>query len=157
MFGHAYFGARYFGPEYWGSGGSVVVVTTVTETRLKPGGPAPGSYARKYYLPPGWKRKKPSVAEVKELYIEARKAIPPQDQRGLLPVSLRLEGRSTARLPPPRLVDFAKLRADLSVLRALFDAMQEIEDEKREYQAFMAKQVRRRREENALMLILMHI
>lgn len=139
----------------WGSGAAVV---TVVSSRAKPGGPAPGSYGpKKYYLPPGWKRKKPSVAEVKELYIEARKEIPPTDQRGLLPAAYRLEGRSTARLPPPRLVDFAKLRADLDTLRALFDAMQDIEDEKREYQAFIAKQVRRRREENALMLILMHI
>jgi hypothetical protein len=161
MFGHRYFGASYFAPRYWGAGGAAVVVT-VTESRLKPAGPAPGSYTqRKYYLPPGWKKKKPSIAEVKKLYVEARKEIPPTEQRGLLPIAYRLEGHSTARLPPPRLVDFGRLRSDSGALKALFDAMQEVEDARNQYQAFVAEQVRklrkRRRDEDALMLILMHI
>lgn len=125
-------------------------------------GPAPGSYPKKYFLPPGWKKKKPSIEEVKELYVEARKEIPPTEQRGLLPVRYRLEGHSSARLPPSRLVDFDALRSDLEALKGLVDALEarsqeaaRIEFEAQEAEARRIK--KRKREEEILIYLLLDI
>lgn len=160
MFGRHFFGAAYFGPRYWGDGGSgappPVIVTPTTQKRP---GPYPGAYAQKYFLPPGWKKKKPSIEEVKKLYVEARAEIPPKEQRGLLAARFRLEGRSTARLPPVRLVDFEKLRADLSALGALLDALRgqhELVSEANERREAEAQRIlKRKREEETIIWLLL--
>lgn len=135
-------------------GATIVVVAA--PTKYKFAGPAPGSYwpPKKFYLPPGWEKKKPTIAQVKKLYVEARKEIPPKEQRGLLPARLRLEGKNTARLPPARLVDFDSLRGDLAVLRSLIEALVQRD-------AIAAAEVQRkrkkRRDEDALMFILLNL
>lgn len=164
MFGHRYFGARYFGPRYWGDGGTGAPVVVVTPSAARNrSGPYPGAYAQKYFLPPGWKKKKPSIEEVKKLYVEARAEIPPREQRGLLSALYRLEGRSTARLPPPRLVDFGALRNDLDALRGLLVGLQRVADEGRrletEAREAEAQRIlkRKREDETIIYLLLMEI
>ncbi len=144
----------------WTSSGVPVVVVTAP-ARKRPG-PHPGAYAQRYYLPPGWKTKKPRIEEVKDLYVEARKEIPPKEQRGLLPARFRLEGHSVARLPPARLVDFESLRSNIEAIRPLLEALgravQErarAEFEAREAEAHRIK--RRKRDEETLILLLLDL
>ncbi len=131
------------------------VVVPPSDRQKRPG-PAPGSYSpTKYFLPPGWKKKKPSIEEVKKLYVEARKEIPPKEQRGLLPARFRLEGQSVARLPPPRLVDFEALRSDLKALGPMLEALGRIAEDAREAEA--QRILKRRREEETIIWLLLEI
>lgn len=149
----------YSGLSYSPAQPAVPVVTPAK----KRGGPYPGAYAQKYFLPPGWKKKKPSIEEVKKLYVEARAEIPPREQRGLLAARFRTEGISVARLPPVRLVDFEALRDDLGALRLLFEALARHEDEQRglELAAREAEAQRilkrKREDETIIYLLLMEI
>ena len=127
----------------------------VTPSTAKRPGPYPGAYTQRYYLPPGWAKKRPEVVEVKELYIAARKEIPPREQKGLLARRFRLEGSSVARLPPTRLVDFDALRDDLQALGRLFEALSKHRDDLRE--AEIESILKRRKDEEILIRLLLEI
>lgn len=163
MFGQ-YFGQRYFGDPYFGpSGGAAPSPTVADEPARRRGGPPPGSYRDRSYLPPGqWIKKpdEPTIEEVRELYAEAKREIPLELQQGLLPVAFRKRGKSDRALPPASNVDFESLAKNLSVLQALWSALARVIAE-REAQAAehkrlaeIARQERIREEEILILLFL---
>ena len=133
---------------------AAVVAVTTTQKRPGPFGGVPQRYV---WPPPGWKKKKPSLEEVKELYLEARKIVPPREQRGLLPVQFRYEGHSDARLPPARIVDFGALRNDLSTLRGLLQALAEYQEKEKLARMAAIAETRRIRDEEVLIFMLMNM
>lgn len=135
---------------------SAAPVVAVEDTgRLRRGGPAPFSYTR-YYAPPHTivKKKRAAIRELKELYIEARKEIPPALQIGLLPLGLIFNHRATATLPVPARVDFEKFAENIHAIRTLIAAY---EAEMTRRDEAEKKRLKRRKDEEALLIFLMDI
>lgn len=133
----------------------------VTFLPRRPSPPVQAYPPKKFYLPPH--EKKPSVTQVKRLYQAARKKIPEAEQRDLIPVEVRKVGTSTATLPQAQFIDFEKLRADFSALRAIMEALRQVETEQAEsaererIETAEARKQKRQRDEEALMNFLMSI
>lgn len=128
----------------WGATGGVTPPAVVA-TVVKRGAPRTGGWnTERLYLPPGkWtkKRKTQAINAVKRLYEEARREIPEEFQRGLLPDAVLSTGRTVYVLPSPAQIDFAALAQSLETIRVLIAALE-------------AQRKRRRREEEALLMLL---
>ena len=114
---------------------------------MYPGGWIP----ERLYTPPRKKLRKKALAELKELYEEARETIPEQLQAGIIPAEVVLERRAPRVLPTPVHIDFQALARSLETIRVLIaavDAARKSEDEKRK---------RRRAEEEKLLIMLMEL
>lgn len=124
----------------WGSGAK-------HRKAMYPGGWIP----ERLYTPPRKKLKKKALAELKELYEDARVSIPEALQVGLVPPEILLRPRASIALPPVAEVDFEALARSLETIRVLIaavDAARKAEEEKRK---------RRRAEEEKLLIMLMEI
>jgi len=122
--------------------------------RIKPGGPAPRTYAPPYKI---IKRKDETVdaKEAREIYAEARKVIPEPLQVGLLPLALQTRGKRVTSLPPSRNVDFEALALDLRTINVLIAAIQQAYEAAQAEAAKLEQAIRKRkRDEEAILIIL---
>ena len=141
----------------WGnSWGSIAVAGADAEPPRKrrkamyPGGWVP----EKLYLPPRRKIKPSTVKALKELYDEVRESVPERLQTGIVPAEVLWRARPVQALPPPADVNFEALARSLETIR-VFVAV--LEDARKAEAMAEATRTRRRKEEDALIQMLMDV
>lgn len=159
-----------------GPGGSILYVLTegldigAAGIVTVPAARKHGAALSRLYAYPFAKRRKrededeetPSVEIVRELYKEARRAVPESLQAGLLPLAFQVGSKRVTSLPPVRNVDFEKLAGDLQAVNVLFAALEAARQDEARLQAAQVERLAQERkkhlrDEEAFLMILMQL